>query len=1453
MRLAALRALRGTPATAEMLEEAVRETMAELCASRCQGVHLNVPAPALLNYPHGIHVRHPSLAFEFSTGTGSLHAVAPQRCEQLRLTAGGSSPAFVCGPCTSMAQANKRTIGDLEHRATQRDLHLTTINDCYLTPVQQASRKAHYNKKQSEIQLALLGKNRKLSTALRRVQSHKLLLQMLSQNNSMRTHAFLAQQVKRGRSPASMVGMLSKYIEHQYKVAGYTCKELDLYLLVWRWGGKRLVHALAREEGFATLNTIKRHHQSKEKFQVCPGLIEKPTVEANMNTFLFEPAQTTAKPACLHHLVMDDVKGNKQLTAHESGHVRGLCYHAALNKVPTHVTRWEDIEAIQAALQSGEAHFASEFTTVGLVANRRSEYHPKICGVSAGCQTGDPPERVRSLLSTVIELYVNDPRGQESMGMLATIQPDGAASFAKVAHQLFFSAKMDDGHQLYKHLKPLQLMNLHCGEGVYRNIAPGCEHQHTGKRFKERIKSKTKGVQIGDVVFKRGTLKGLLESARVHVGATIADIGRMFGDGFCDAMRVEPMVKMLQALAVLPTLEPSVFGNQAAPLRKLFVDGLSELKIFGRVCSLTVTLVADIRPTLSEQLTNVSELSHLLLALYRRNGSKFIASQTYRNKQCLLRSIYWSVATCLEYGYKEYQIWQDAGALLELFFCDVRAMFPGSCFALGPFEARVHAAMEVQSALARNPEWRKASRHLATTDARGSRDHQNSDSFLRSGAGEIDERRVRVGKTAISLTNCWGLGARNAAHALTVNKIFTGAEVDWAAIAAAGCDMLRPRGKWVGVRVPVGAARAAGPAATHAHGAPGVDHNEPNADVPGSDHEQPDADDCEEAREGEGAPGPKQAAECERAVQFEDEDMEVGVVGQHRGVKIDVPGLGSRTLATALRLAFDGWAAKGAAGRTERYMGKTQGGQLLADAGERKVWVLQTVATLVLMDSGAVVGAVVAIGGFRSDVSTVLQEDCVSESDFTTKAGLLAVGKVLSLVSSADGKKLHWDGKTLGESVVFECQWSHLLNPEVNEVADTSRGRTVIRPAHDYDLRAVELAISELWAKAAATCSGKTLQLPPARTWLPYTGSGQNLLVPVGSAGVTLSVRRSTQGEDDPGLRMVRCGFPHCQELFPQNKMRHHAAYHLVWDPSSSSMQMPCGLCGCNDASQWGDDGQRNGGCAAWLDIPKNKSSRIIPHVRCVLLGDNEPAAMGYQHPRSVASKKPAASAPSTNHLIKCPECKVSAQYFWKLRGLQSHWDAAHSGVTMPTGLVQELVITPEEKTWLRYCRTWNELKRKKANAVDPSNPPAGTPSIPAAAAAVRGAAGTPSPLAHGGLPDGCTVIAGPEPASASSRAAEILASPTRSTTKRSPADRATMGHTPDASTHSVARTSAESAGSTARRLDKALEAEAAPAEPAPAEPAAEPAPAEPAPAEPAATRRSSRSTRGKHKRRRED
>jgi hypothetical protein len=219
---------------------------------------------------------------------------------------------------------------------------------------------------------------------------------------------------------------------------------------------------------------------------------------------------------------------------------------------------------------------------------------------------------------------------------------------------------------------------------------------------------------------------------------------------------------------------------------------------------------------------------------------------------------------------------------------------------------------------------------------------------------------------------------------------------------------------------------------------------------------------------------------------------------------------------------------------------------------------------------------------------------------------------------------------------------------------------------------------------ASATSAGHTL---------PYLASDGNPLIIVSDADEYAPASKNAKVSARGSSRVVKCEFRGCGEAFSTNLMRQHVAYHLLHDDTAQVAE-PCGLCGVRPHAQYGSE--HLGGCSGWLE--KGTKRSLKPQHRCRTIGQIE-----YSHG---AAMKSSGGAPSTNHLVACPECpqKPMQQFFWTYRCLKGHWDRAHSTIKMPEVLENVIKIDDKEREGLKRfskakgpVKAKNNKKRKRA------------------------------------------------------------------------------------------------------------------------------------------------------------
>jgi len=173
-----------------------------------------------------------------------------------------------------------------------------------------------------------------------------------------------------------------------------------------------------------------------------------------------------------------------------------------------------------------------------------------------------------------------------------------------------------------------------------------------------------------------------------------------------------------------------------------------------------------------------------------------------------------------------------------------------------------------------------------------------------------------------------------------------------------------------------------------------------------------------------------------------------------------------------------------------------------------------------------------------------------------------------------------------------------------------------------------------------------------------------------------------------------KCSIPNCGEvIMDSNTAIGHSAYHVMFTPILVKNSEPCPLClGPSDL------------CPAYL--VKTGSSQLQPRIKCEIFspGSNPDDPDTWVKFTASGMSKSTQNLPSTNVPIVCPGCnpmfadpkhmssttynseKVRAPVNRKAvmkYNMQAHWNRIHSSSQIPAGLLQALVLAPNERTLL--------------------------------------------------------------------------------------------------------------------------------------------------------------------------
>jgi len=218
----------------------------------CPGADVSLPSPPYMNYPMTIERVVPGVSARFLFDS-ELKGVRASKCNKLRplvdnsnsssssSIAAASVQVIRCDDCESVS--GDSLLRAIVQRAYDGDIHTGTINNDYLTESQKDLRLKHRRSQVDQAKLSALNNDRRLEVVCRHRDQQKLLVSTIAQDNIPRSKAILARAAKEGRGANGVLQMLVDARDGKYHPKGYSPRELDEAILLWKLGGHALVYA----------------------------------------------------------------------------------------------------------------------------------------------------------------------------------------------------------------------------------------------------------------------------------------------------------------------------------------------------------------------------------------------------------------------------------------------------------------------------------------------------------------------------------------------------------------------------------------------------------------------------------------------------------------------------------------------------------------------------------------------------------------------------------------------------------------------------------------------------------------------------------------------------------------------------------------------------------------------------------------------------------------------------------------------------------------------------------------------------------------------------------------------------------------------------------------------------------------------------------------------------------
>ena len=327
-------------------------------------------------------------------------------------------------------------------------------------------------------------------------------------------------------------------------------------------------------------------------------------------------------------------------------------------------------------------------------------------------ELGESTHTVAVVAKVIFEKY-HSMGLHKKIGPLSTANSDGASQFRKGMGTVLSQDLPRKVRDVYKNCLLFNTVGSPWG------IVIACDLDHLRKRTRERIKTAL-GIKVSSFTFTKADLAKYM--AMSSILSDDAEAERLFNPE--DAMDVCEMVKCLDVvgrLSDVPFISFPKEWQQSTGNRVVY----QELRLLGHVMRLMCTLIIGHEGyasddgknlSVSEYLERCSRLSFLLFFLFRRNRTKFLANQNYRNWQDTMKNMFTTVSLGKANGVKRFYFFLNTNKRIENLFGILQSMIRGNMnFDCLDMRDRLGDSVLIQWIYSEHPEWDRSARRLTNT------------------------------------------------------------------------------------------------------------------------------------------------------------------------------------------------------------------------------------------------------------------------------------------------------------------------------------------------------------------------------------------------------------------------------------------------------------------------------------------------------------------------------------------------------------------------------------------------------------------------------------------------------------------------------------------------------------------------------------------------------------------
>ncbi|KAJ7934278.1 hypothetical protein B0H13DRAFT_1700536 [Mycena leptocephala] len=672
--------------------------------------------------------------------------------------------------CCSHCAKNPAEVQRLVDLAVQADAR---VNHRFLSWSQIRSLLADRTEEVRKWRLKSLNYARNFATAVRKLADYKRFMDAVAGMDVPRLRQLVSVGLRRGSSPAAIVRMMQAALEGAYRPRPVLdSRTLDIALMVYRLGGRKLLYAVNHGLGLPSLRTL-RNHMAFTKVMPTVGTISTSDIIHNIREVVLGPCKAAAVQQPLRGVsfMIDEVALEERANHfRHNNSIGGLCWRHS-GKVNLQLKTYADAVKISEKIKAGEVHLGKEMTVVSVSCFGEAGTYP-ILALPTCKFVG--PEESKLIYETVTETWLENAK--DEVGMPWSWATDGESSRRRAGYDTFVKHKLPRGSPIFGTLASMLGLNIFTG---LHSITLDFDYKHVFKRICTLIRSAAGMALCNGRVINPAVLTRLLARLPDQSADSVQKL--LFPD---DPQDVPRAVKLMEAIIEFLACD---FGQVNADT----AADLDSIRLLALV--LKSILAPFITPdmSLTEQMTHLSTYAHLTFTLFRLNRLTFMSNQLYGDSQSMIKNAFFCLAKQQQLDPTQpFYLFQVGDDPLEKLFGKLR-MLGGHNSAMSYAQAieRLGHACDLQSVYLRQPDLDQGQRRISMNRAEGV-DHLNMVSWTGNAiAGDCHA------------PSAWDDGAKTAQQILA-KLHFPAHSYDYATIFAnTDFDMLRPfgDGKYPGV------------------------------------------------------------------------------------------------------------------------------------------------------------------------------------------------------------------------------------------------------------------------------------------------------------------------------------------------------------------------------------------------------------------------------------------------------------------------------------------------------------------------------------------------------------------------------------------------------------------------------------------------------------------------------